>query len=302
MRLGLALPQYGIFADPKAIVAVATRAEAEGFDSLWVGDRILVPTHPSAQYPGGAVPPGFRRFLDPLTVLTVAAGVTEHARLGTNTLNALWQPPLLLARTLTSLDHVSGGRLDVGLGLGWSPDEYEAVGVPWAGRGARLEETVDIFEAAWTHDLTAHQGPLWTVPEGRIEVKPLQTPRPPILFGGFAPAVLERVGRRGDGWLAGPVPPGALAAMWATVGAAAERHHRDPAALRLVVRVNPSVERAPEDQVPRRGSVDQIADYIAAIAPAGATEVVFDLQQTATDLDQLIDLSGQLKEAVNKRV
>ncbi len=151
MKLGLALPQYGSFTDPQQAVEVAGAAEALGYDSLWAGDRILVPEHPRDRYPGGdgSIPPQFKAILDPLVVLTVAAAVTDRVRLGTNTLNALWTPPILLARSLASLDLVSQGRLDVGLGLGWSSDEYQAVDVPWAGRGARLEETLDVLETIW---------------------------------------------------------------------------------------------------------------------------------------------------------
>ncbi|MFI9504031.1 TIGR03619 family F420-dependent LLM class oxidoreductase [Nocardia sp. NPDC052566] len=303
MRIGLALPQYGVFASTQAIIAAAMFAEEEGLDSLWVGDRLLVPTQPRVESPGGAMK-GAERFLDPLTVLTVAAGVTERVRLGTNTLNAPLQPPMLLARTLASLDQVSAGRLDVGLGLGWSPDEYEAVGVPWRGRGARLEETLDILESAWTDEAIEHRGALWTVPRARIDLKPAQHPRPPILLGGFVPATLERVGRRADGWLAGPVPAPALASMWNTVRRTAEKANRDPAALRLVVRVNPKEQHGNADaaQVPRHGTVTQIASYLADTAAVGATEVVLDLQQRAGGIEELLELAAELNSVIREHL
>ncbi|MFG1792226.1 TIGR03619 family F420-dependent LLM class oxidoreductase [Nocardia sp. NPDC049149] len=300
MRIGLALPQYGGFADPAAIVAVSKFAEASGFDSLWVGDRLLVASEPRGQYPGGQIPPGFAHFLDPLTVLTVAAGVTDRVRLGTNTLNALWQPPMLLARTVASLDQVSAGRLDVGIGLGWSPDEYEALGVPWPKRGARLEETLDVLETAWAPGPVEYVGERWTVPHARIDLKPRQTPRPPILLGGHAPATLERVGRRADGWLAGPLPIPVLTGMWATIERTAEKNDRDPSALRLVVRINPAVETDDVDPklVPRRGSVTQLAGYAHDLETAGAHEVMFDLQTSTNTVDELIATAAELHAAI----
>src|SRR5690242_18767496 len=120
MRVGLAVSQYGVFARRDAVIEVARGAEALGFHSLWTGDRILDPVHPREGYPGsrdGRMPPEYRTFLDPLTVLTLAAGVTERVRLGTSTLNAPWYSPVLLARTLTSVDVLSEGRLDVGIGV-----------------------------------------------------------------------------------------------------------------------------------------------------------------------------------------
>ncbi|MER6876309.1 LLM class flavin-dependent oxidoreductase, partial [Amycolatopsis sp. NPDC000673] len=133
-RLGLALPQYGKLADPSAIAGFATEAERIGFASLWVGDRVLTPVSPKTYYPSGTperpYPPEFVRFVDPLLALTIAANSTESARLGSSTLNGPLYSPVLLARSLTSLDLLSGGRLDVGLGLSWLRDEYTAAGVP----------------------------------------------------------------------------------------------------------------------------------------------------------------------------
>lgn len=111
MHIGLSIPQYGRFADADFAARAATTAERIGYDSLWVGDRLLVATAPRSQYPGGGgnAPEEHQVFLDPLALLTVAATVTSRVRLGSSTLNALWQPPVLLARSLTTLDHVSGG-------------------------------------------------------------------------------------------------------------------------------------------------------------------------------------------------
>ncbi|MEZ0091731.1 TIGR03619 family F420-dependent LLM class oxidoreductase [Streptacidiphilus sp. EB129] len=303
MRIGLALPQYGVFADPEATVTVATAAEAAGFDSLWAADRILAPLAPRDSYGGTGrpMPEEFRVFLDPLTLLTLAASVTTRVRLGTSTLNALWTPPVMLARTLTTLDLISRGRLDVGIGLGWSRDEYQSVSVPWEGRGKRLDETLDLLETLWTAPTIEHHGAHWTVPASTVEPKPAQSPRPPLLLAGLTPAAIARVGRRADGWLAVGVPLPVLGTMWQGARRAAEEAGRDPEALRGVLRLNPHVTRdpAPAEAVPTNGTVAQIAGYVHAAEALGLHEVLLDLQQTGlSSSSQLLDLAGELKAAI----
>ncbi|MDH6140276.1 MULTISPECIES: TIGR03619 family F420-dependent LLM class oxidoreductase [Kitasatospora] len=306
MHIGLSIPQYGRFADADFAARAATTAERIGYDSLWVGDRLLVATAPRSQYPGGGgnAPEEHQVFLDPLALLTVAATVTSRVRLGSSTLNALWQPPVLLARSLTTLDHVSGGRLDVGLGLGWSKDEYQAVGVPWAGRGARLEETLDVLEQVWAEDaVIEHHGTHWTIPKAIMNPKPVQRPRPPVLLGGFSQATLERVGRRADGWLAGGLPLPLLTQMWRAVLQRAEAAGRDPQALRLVVRVNPvlTAEPAPEAEVPRRGTVGQLVGYLSGVVEALDAEVLLDLHFAAGDPEEYLALAAGLHDALRER-
>ncbi|MDX8035476.1 TIGR03619 family F420-dependent LLM class oxidoreductase [Lentzea sp. BCCO 10_0856] len=291
MRIGLALPQYGEFADTATSLKVAVEAERLGYDSLWVSDRMLLPTHPRDRYPShdGVVPPEYTRFLDPLVVLTAAATVTSKARLGTSTLNALWHPPALLARTLTTIDQLSGGRLDVGIGLGWSRDEYEAAGVPWGGRGARLDETLDVLKAVWTGDPVAHNGKLWTVPESVVDVKPVQRPHPPVLLAAFTPRGLARIARKADGWLGVGLP---LPLLTQTVNAL--KQMAGDRALRMPTRVNPVLTDEPVDprQVPIRGTVGQIADYLVRAGEV-VDEVLIDLQLTATSEQHLVDLAGE---------
>lgn len=296
MRIGFAVPQYGAFADPAFITEAARTLEGMGYDSLWAGDRILAPLDPSDPYPGGdgTMPPGYATFFDPLSALTLAAVATERVRLGTSTLNALWQPPVMLARTLTALDLLSRGRLDVGIGLGWLRDEYTAAGVPWEGRGARLEETLDLLEAIWTAEVVDHQGPSWTVPPSRIDLKPFQSPRPPILLGGFTPAALERVGRRADGWLGVAMPLPYLTGLWDVARRAAERAGRDPARLRLALRVNPQITEKPVDgeRPPQVGTVGQVCDYLlTAVEATGAQDVFVDVQTATSSRTELLDLA-----------
>ncbi len=242
MRIGFSLPQFGAQARAGAQVArFAREVEFAGADSLWVGDRWIAATRPTVGYAGSStMPEEFGSVLDPLVVLSAAAVATERVRLGTNVLVAPLYSAVGLARALTSLDVVSGGRLTVGLGIGWSPDEYAAAGVPFARRGARLDETLDALIAVWTTDPVS----FGSVPEFRSVLKPVQRPHPPIHLAGFAPESIRRVGRRGDGWLPVVRVPGAagqgarLRQARAEVDRAAREAGRDPGAIETVVRVN----------------------------------------------------------------
>ena len=148
MRRGFALPQIGSVAGPDALITVAKRAEALGFDSVWVLDRLLFPVEPRAPYPvgDGTLPAKYQRTLDLVETLTFVAAHTSRVAVGTSVLNVPWYDPVLLARRLSTLDVLSGGRLRVGLGMGWSPDEYEAAGVPWQDRGKRADECIRVLK------------------------------------------------------------------------------------------------------------------------------------------------------------
>ncbi|HWD04218.1 MAG TPA: TIGR03619 family F420-dependent LLM class oxidoreductase [Amycolatopsis sp.] len=295
MRLGLALPQYGKLADPGAIAGFAAAAEELGYASLWVGDRVLTPVEPADLYPGGGTPEQpypreFVSFVDPFVALTAAAGATATARLGTSTLSAPVYSPVLLARTLTSLDLLSGGRVDAGFGLGWLRDEYTATGVPWSGRGARLGEMVEVLRTFWTADPVGHDSDRWRIPDSHVGLRPVQDPHPPVLLGGYSERALRRVGMIADGWLPTFMPMPALRRLWAVVTTAAAEAGRDPATLRRVLRINP-----------REGTpVATVADLAAGLEAAedeGFTEAFVDLHYVADTVAHALELAGELRAA-----
>jgi probable F420-dependent oxidoreductase len=253
MKIGFSIPQYARLAsDAGQTARFARELEAAGADSLWVGDRLFAAVDPRIGYGGmmDTIPAEFNSVLDPFTLLGVAAGATERVQLGTHVLVATWYPPVVLARALTTIDVVSNGRLLPGLGVGWSPEEYEAVGLEFRQRGKRLDETLDALEAIWTTDPAEYRGTLVTVPRHHSNLKPIQRPRPPIYLASFSEAALQRVGRRGDGWLPilmpGQVDLDGLRAQQTIVKKAAAEAGRDPKAIDAIVRVNVARGDAPQ--------------------------------------------------------
>ncbi|WP_424217219.1 TIGR03619 family F420-dependent LLM class oxidoreductase (plasmid) [Streptomyces sp. BI20] len=283
IRLGLALPQYGEHALPETVAPFARAAEEAGFTSLWVSDRVLTPVRPAVPYPGRSVedpfPPGFLTFLDPLTVLTVAASATRTVALGTSTLNAPWYPPLLLARSLTSIDRLSGGRLEPGFGIGWMPEEYRAVGADFHRRGALLDEALDVLEAIWAGEEFSHSGPAWEIPLSRSGLRPARALGPPIHLGGFGAAALRRVGRRAAGWVGFTAPPAVLDPLWDVARRAAREAGRDPDALRRHLRHN--VTEGEDDAT--------TAAAVRAALAWGADSVLLDHQHVTRRPDESLE-------------
>lgn len=295
MKIGIGAPQLGRFADPAVTRDVAVTAEHAGIASLWVIDRLLVPTSPRSAYPAsadGALPPEQHHALDPIVTLTVAAAATEQIGIGTNVIVAPWYPPALLARSLATLDRASAGRLTVGLGVGWSIDEYAAVGAPMRDRGARVEEILDTMSRLWqgeTEIATTRE----TIAPATLTDRPLQQPRPPALLATYTPAGLERIARRFDGWLPYGLPFDVMDTMWTGVLEDAERYGRDVTAMRLVVRAMPTFTDVAlgSDRAPFTGTWRQIADDVRRAENHAVDELILDLQSIARTPDELVDIA-----------
>src|ERR1700730_5740675 len=194
MRLGFALPNVGPVATAEAVFKVAQRAEALGFDSLWTIDRLLYPVKPQSPYPvtpDGLLPEPYKHVLDPLEALTFAAAQTKKITLGTSVLDIPYYNPVMLARRLTTLDFLSGGRLRVGFGLGWSKDEMDASGADMKQRGAMADEFLEVLKAIWTTNPAEFHGKFYQLPKSYINHQPVQKPHPPIYLAAFAPPAMK---------------------------------------------------------------------------------------------------------------
>jgi len=278
------VPQYGEAAYAE-LARFSSTAEELGADSLWVGDRLLAAVQPSVGYAGkDTIPEQFRTGIDPFIALAVAATATSRARLGASVLVAPWYPPVQLARQLTSLDVVSGGRLMPGFGIGWSPEEYQAAGAPFRRRGVQLDELLDALDQLWTTNPVAHQGERWSIPESWVNLKPVQQPRPPIYLGAFRSAGLKRVGERADGWAAVVQVPGGVnldMLNWQRrkIDDAARAAGRDPSAIHTYVRINVAEDTA----------VEPVAEAVKVLSDNGYPDVFVDLIYVATTTDSHLD-------------
>ncbi len=274
MDIGFALPTSGAWATPGNVAAVARSADERGFRTLWTFQRVLFPT-------AFELPPVYRSVLDPLVTLGFAAAVTGRARLGLAVVNGPFYAPAVLAKQLVAIDVLSEGRLDAGIGLGWSADEYAAAGVPMEGRGRRFDEWLDCLDRLLTEDPVSCDGRHYTVPTSHVGPMPVQQPRPPILIGGSAERALRRAGGRGDGWVSSSrATLDDIRAGVGTVRDAAEQAGKPREAVRCVVRgvtVVRDVPVAGADRAPLQGTTEQIGEDLARFAELGVDEVFLDL-------------------------
>jgi probable F420-dependent oxidoreductase len=271
--LGFGLPVSGSWATPEVMRRVASRAEDLGYASLWTFQRVLYP-------PDGTLGASYRAVHDPVLPLAHVAGHTDRIGLGTATICAPFTAPALLAKTLTSLDILSGGRLTVGVGIGWMPQEYAAAGVPFERRGARMDEYLRCLEALWTQDPVEFEGEFYTVPRSHQDPRPVQRPHPPVLLGGSAAPALRRAGRLAQGWISSSRQDlTRIGSSVETVREGAREAGRDPEAVRILVRglVDLLDDDPGGQRRPLQGTREQVLDDLAALRAQGVTEVFLDL-------------------------
>ena len=304
MKIGVSVPNIGPVATPEAVKSVAQKAEELGYSSLWTVERLLWPVKPQAPYPvtpDGSLPEPYKHNLDPLDALTYAAAFTSKIRLGTSVLDMPYYNPVTLARRLSTIDILSKGRLTVGLGLGWSPDEMQATGADMKVRGARADEFIQVLKAIWTTNPAEFNGKFFSLPKSIIDAKPVQKPHPPILLAAFAPPALKRLATMADGWNPTGLPVEAMAQMWGAIKQMAEAAGRDPNKLKMIVRGNLVETPKPveKDRAIFVGSLDQVREDIVACEKIGAEEVFLELGFTSggQTLDNWFKMLEEFKPA-----
>src|SRR5262245_7941388 len=304
MKLGFSLPVSGAWATPANQLRVAQEAERLGYPSLWVLQRLLYPVAPQNDYPpmpGRQWPDFFESVADPVVSLAYVAGATSRIRLGTSVLIMPYYTPVMLAKQLATLDRVSNGRLDVGLGVGWSRDEYEAVGVPYERRGRRADEFLACLKAIWTEDPVEFRGEFYRVPRAYVRPRPLQRPHPPITVGGYGMAAVRRAVTFGDGFNGRDVPLDRVAPLVQALREAAEQAGRDPARLHVVCRGTFHPYDVPRGRVrrPLFGSLDEIREDVRRYAELGLTELFLEanIALHSWPVEQTFDLMAALAPA-----
>ena len=311
MKVGLVLPQAGQQATRENVIQMAKNAESEGFDSLWVFERLLWPINPQTPYvgtPDGSLPIEYQIMLDPLETLTYVAANTNKIALGTSVIDMLFHNPVILARRFATLDILSEGRSIAGFGIGWSKDEYQASNIPFQNRGKRADEFIQVLKRIWTDDVVEFNGKYYSIPASKIGPKPIQKPHLPVYLGGFSPNTFSRiVNYDTNGWLAvvgGPLEY--LDNTIKTIKDIANKANKDPNKFKVILLAHlnvaldskgQSTTTTNEDQrFPFTGTIDQIGNDIKRIKQMGIDHIIFGyvFVPIGRDVNKMLDLTKQL--------
>jgi len=270
MRIGFAAPTSGSWATPSHITELAGRADELGYASLWTFQRLLYPA-------GTQIGETYHSVLEPMISLGFLASCTRRVKLGVAVVNFPFMSPIQLAKQAAAVDVLSEGRLLLGLGLGWSEEEFIAAGATSERRGPRAVEYVRCLEAIFSGQAD-FVGEFYRVPSAEVLPRPVQQPRPPIYFGGNVPAALRRAGRIADGWISSSrADLTRIGESAQLVRASAEEAGRDPAAAQIIVRGLVRITAERDRDRPLTGTPDQIRDDFAALEAQGVDEVFIDL-------------------------
>src|SRR5262247_4056771 len=282
MLIGLSMPLPAYTIDP---AFMARTAERLGFDSIWYAEHPAVPVESASPFPatGGAIPWTYSHFTDPYIALARASAVTTTLKLATGITLVPQRNPLLLAKEVAALDLHSGGRFILGVGTGWLKEEVEMFGGNFPHRWTQTREALDVMKALWTNDAAEFHGKFYDSPPVRSYPKPAQKPHPPVLLGGHALRVLERVAAWGDGWMPSRATPEEVRMSRATLDDLARQAGRTPSSLSITVFGQP----ADRDLVRRYR--DAGADRVIVWPPTGppAPESEAEMQ---TELERIAGL------------
>ena len=303
MKIGMSLPQLGQQASAESLVAIARRAEELGYDSLWVLERLLWPLNPQEPYPAapdGKLPEAYQIVFDPIETLTFVAAHTSTIALGTSVLVLGYHTPIQLARRLATLDVLSKGRAMVGVGVGWSRDEFQAAGMPFERRGARADEFLEALLALWAKDPVSFDGSFYHIPESFVGPKPVQSPHPPIYVAGFGQYTFERAVKYGQGWNPSGMPTFEwLEGMIKQFHETAARAGRGP--MEVVLRAFTMVfEQSPPQRLPMMGTFAEIKEDTRRLRDIGVTHLIHSPPAIGFDpsatLDEALGLIERLIE------
>lgn len=235
MKFGLIPVNIGV--QPDQMVGLAQLAEGSGFESVWTFEHVIVPVDYDSKYPyndsGKMGTPPETILIDPFVALSAIAAATKTLRLGTG-VNILSQVnPLYMAKQAASLDYISGGRFELGVGIGWLREEFEALGVPFERRGARFDDYVEAMKKVWSGEVVEHQSDFINWSGFKSYPLPAQKPHLPVVIGGATGKIYQRIAKHGNGWFAPIGDPKKLAAALDDLKAACEAENRDPAEIEI---------------------------------------------------------------------
>jgi probable F420-dependent oxidoreductase len=269
MKIGVISPATSPVATADYVHALGAAVEERGFHSLWAPEHVVLFDQYASKYPysedgriGGGPENGP---LEPLVALSFLASATKRIRLGTGVLLVPQRNPVYTAKSVASLDWLSGGRVELGVGIGWLREEFDSLGVPWERRGERTRSYLGVMHSLWRDDVSKYQDDFYRLAPCRQFPKPLQKPNPPVLFGGESDAALARVAELGDGWYGFNLTPAAARERLARLDERLARAGRKRGDLRIYATPNWREPLGP-DTVARFGEVgvDQVIVSVAA--------------------------------------
>ena len=227
---------------PVDVAVVAQKAEALGFDSLWVGEHPIMPVHSTSPFPGspdGPIPESYSWFVDPFVALARASAVTTTLKLGTGITLVPERNPLLLAKEIATLDYFSQGRFIFGIGAGWHKEETEIMGGTFAHRWTQTREALEAMQALWANEAAEYHGTYYDFPLVRSFPRPVQRPHPPIFLGGSAKQVFQRTVAYGNGWMPTRSTPETIKQGRAVLNELASHAGRDPQSIAILAYIAP---------------------------------------------------------------
>lgn len=295
MKIGMQPANSGPQATPERIAAIAELADGLGFDSLQVTDHIVIPVEYSSPYPyhpSGRMAAGpDDTFYEPISLLGYLAGRTRRIRLGTSVLIGPYRNPVVTAKQLACLDALTGGRLLIGMGVGWMEEEFAAVAAPsFAERGAVTDEVIEVFRRIWRDQPASFQGRFFQFAPIGVMPKPAQPGGIPILIGGDSRPAIRRAARLGDGWQPFKLPPEVLEQKLGYLREQAVAADRDLSGFTISLRLGLRLTSAPTERRPAEepwktlvGTPAQVADDLKVYQGLGVTEVVFDFRTCSFD-------------------
>lgn len=265
MKYGIQLAGGAAVSQRAALKKVAATAESLGFDSVLIGDHIVIPKKitspwPYDEYVGGKTPYAVYTdmvWFDPFDTMAFLAAVTERVRLGISVVIVPYRHPFDVARRVATIDVLSGGRFVLGVGVGWLEDEFRLLGIPFAKRGARTREYVAMMQALWTQDAPRFSGDFVELHEDvNVLPRPIQKPHPPIWVGGESTPALRRVAAFGNGWHCGLVLPERIPGLLARIRGLMDEAGRDFSELEITALAASDRTRAHEIDAYRTAGVD----------------------------------------------
>jgi probable F420-dependent oxidoreductase len=292
MDFGCHLPMFGPIATRENVLTFSRRMETLGYDSLWASDHVVLPYTIRSRYPyseTGQFPlPPAANFLEPLTTLALVAGVTERVKLGTTILVLPHRHPVLAAKMLANLDHLSNGRVILGAGVGWMKEEVTLLGAPFDKRGAWSDEAIRIMRACWSQEKVSYRGQFFSFEEIGCFPQPVRKTIP-IWIGGHTPRALRRVAELGDGWHAAFPAPDKLEEELRLLRAECARVGRSFDDVAITLRTGLSIRKEPSaGRRPMTGTPEEIATDIRRYKALGVGTLL--LETRYRDLEDVLGI------------